>query len=85
MHWRRIGSIQLITGPDVAHSTVQPHQLLDFLTGRLERHFIGDARSHKIALARDGAGREPFGRERCEIEFRIVCRDHIRQNASRGG
>ena len=41
-HWRRIGSMQLITGPDVAHSTVQPHQLLDFMAGRLANHFIGD-------------------------------------------
>jgi len=40
-HWRRIGSMQLITGPDVAHSTVQPHQLLDFIAGRLASHFIG--------------------------------------------
>lgn len=45
MHWRRVGSLQLITGPDVAHSIVQPHQLLDFLSGRLARHFIGDART----------------------------------------
>ena len=41
-HWRHVGAIQLITGPDVAHSTVQPHQLLDFLAGRLATHFIGD-------------------------------------------
>ncbi len=44
-HWRHVGPIQLITGPDVASSTVQPHQLLDFLAGRLATHFIGDARS----------------------------------------
>jgi hypothetical protein len=50
MYWRRIGSMQLITGPDVANSTVQPNQLLDFLTGRLERHFIGDARSLEARL-----------------------------------
>ena len=42
-HWRRVGSMQLITGPDLAQSTAQPHQLLDFVTGRLARHFIGDA------------------------------------------
>ena len=51
-HWRSIGSIQLITGPDVAHSTVQPHQLLDFLSGRLAGHFIGDARSLEDRLKR---------------------------------
>lgn len=50
-HWRWIGSLQLITGPDVAHSTVQPHQLLDFLSGRLSRHFIGDRVSLQRRLA----------------------------------
>jgi hypothetical protein len=50
-HWRWIGSLQLITGPDVAHSTVQPHQLLDFLSGRLARHFISDAASLQRRLA----------------------------------
>jgi hypothetical protein len=44
-HWRRIGSMQLITGPDVAHSVVQPHQLLDFVSGRLATHFVSDARA----------------------------------------
>lgn len=42
-YWRHIGSIDLITGPDIAHSTVQPHQLLDFLAGRLATHFVVDA------------------------------------------
>lgn len=42
-HWRHVGSVQMITGPDLAHSTVQPHQLLDFVSGRLARHFIADA------------------------------------------
>ncbi|MBK6975273.1 MAG: hypothetical protein IPH26_20805 [Sterolibacteriaceae bacterium] len=42
-YWRHLGCIDLITGPDVAHSTVQPHQLLDFLAGRLATHFITGA------------------------------------------
>lgn len=42
-HWRHVGSVQLISGPDLAHSTVQPHQLLDCVSGRLARHFIVDA------------------------------------------
>ncbi|MDH5341089.1 MAG: hypothetical protein OEW22_15000, partial [Rubrivivax sp.] len=50
-HWRWIGSLQLITGPDVTHSTVQPHQLLDFLSGRLASHFIGDRASLQRRLA----------------------------------
>jgi hypothetical protein len=41
-HWRHIGSVQMITGPDVALSTVQPHQFLDFLSRKLGRHFVRD-------------------------------------------
>lgn len=60
-YWRYIGSIDLITGPDIAHSTVQPHQLLDFLTGRLATHFVASAgtldermRQRDTAPDRDG-------------------------------
>ncbi|MCP4238705.1 MAG: hypothetical protein GY770_34900, partial [Aestuariibacter sp.] len=44
-YWRHIGSVQMITGPDVARSTVQPHQLLDFLSGDLASHFVHDRAS----------------------------------------
>jgi hypothetical protein len=39
-HWRSVGSIQLIAGPDLAATTVEPHEFLDFLSGRLARQFI---------------------------------------------
>lgn len=38
--WRYVGSIQLITGPDLATSTIEPHEFLDFLRGRMSRLFI---------------------------------------------
>jgi len=38
--WRHAGSIQFITGPDLATSTVEPHQFLEFLTGKLAQLFI---------------------------------------------
>jgi hypothetical protein len=41
-HWRHIGSLQLISGPDLAQGTLQPHQLLDFVSGRLSEHFVAD-------------------------------------------
>jgi hypothetical protein len=47
--WRHLGPMRFITGPDLALATVQPHQLLDFLVGRLDRHFIdgvGDLQAH---------------------------------------
>jgi hypothetical protein len=40
-HWRHVGSVQFITGPDLATSTVEPHQFLEFLTGKLSQLFIG--------------------------------------------
>jgi hypothetical protein len=39
-HWRRVGSIQMIAGVDLAWTTIEPHELLDFTTGRLARRFI---------------------------------------------
>lgn len=39
-HWRYVSSIQLIAGPDLINSTVEPHEFLDFITGKLARRFI---------------------------------------------
>jgi hypothetical protein len=39
-HWRHVGNIRLIAGPDLATTTVEPHEFLDFLTGKLARRFI---------------------------------------------
>lgn len=49
--WRYLGSIQMITGPDVAKGTVQPHQFLDFLNGQLNSHFVSDQTSLTRRLA----------------------------------
>jgi hypothetical protein len=38
--WRRVGSIQMITGIDLALRTVEPHEFLDFISGKLARRFI---------------------------------------------
>jgi hypothetical protein len=38
--WRHIGTVQLIAGPDLASATVEPHEFLDFVSGRLGRQFI---------------------------------------------
>ena len=40
MHWRYLGSIRLIAGPDLATTTMEPHEFLDFLSGKLARRFI---------------------------------------------
>jgi hypothetical protein len=39
-HWRRVGSMQMIAGIDLVSRTVEPHEFLDFVSGRLSRRFI---------------------------------------------
>lgn len=39
--WRYLGSVQLIAGPDLATTTVEPHEFLGFLSGKIARLFIG--------------------------------------------
>jgi hypothetical protein len=68
-HWRHIGSVQMITGPDVALSTVQPHQFLDFLSRKLDRHFVRDQASLERSLAERDRVRDPDGRFRINNFF----------------
>ena len=63
-HWRHVGSVQLITGPDLARHVVQPQQFLDFLSGRLRRHFVSDPESLQRSLAERDRGVDPDGRYR---------------------
>ena len=68
-YWRHIGSVQIITGPDVARSTVQPHQFLDFLSGRLATHFVRDADSLARSFASWNRARDRDGRYRINNFF----------------
>ena len=43
--WRTVGSIQMIAGPALATSTIEPHEFLDFLGGKLARRFIDSGRT----------------------------------------
>ena len=61
-HWRHVGSIQLIAGADLATSTLEPHEFLDFLSRKLARRFIdGDEtlnrKMSEMDLEPDGDGR----------------------------
>ena len=38
--WRRSGGISLISGPDLVTAVVEPHEFLDFVSGRLSRQFV---------------------------------------------
>lgn len=37
--WRFAGPTQLITGPDLAHTTVEPHEIISYLAGNLKQSF----------------------------------------------
>lgn len=62
LHWRHAGPIQLIAGPDLATTTVEPHEFLDFLSGKLARRFIDSpetlsARFKELDIQPDQDGR----------------------------
>jgi len=68
-YWRHVGSVHMITGPDVAGSTVQPHQFLDFLSGKLSRHFVHDRPSLERSLNEGDREPDPDGRFRINSLF----------------
>lgn len=49
--WRWIGSVELITAPDLAGETLEPDEFLDFIRGRLRNRFVHDADGldHRLA------------------------------------
>jgi hypothetical protein len=49
--WRSIGPVLLISGADLASRTVDPHELVDFLEGRLQERYIADRADLKRQLA----------------------------------
>jgi hypothetical protein len=55
-HWRRVGSIQMIAGVDLAWRTVEPHELLDFASGRLARRFIDGPQALDRRMSERDAG-----------------------------
>jgi hypothetical protein len=60
--WRSVGSIQMIAGPDLVTTAVEPHEFLDFIAGKLARRFIDsgqtlDLKISQMDLEMDGDGR----------------------------
>jgi hypothetical protein len=72
-HWRHAGSIQLIAGPDVATTTLEPHEFLDYVTGRLDRRFVNDAAALRDQIEHLDLERDADGRFRVNDFF---CREH---------
>ncbi len=49
-YWRTAGSIQMIAGPDLVTTTVEPHEFLDFVTGKLARRFIDSGQTLDLRI-----------------------------------
>jgi hypothetical protein len=67
--WLRIGSISLISGPDLATTTVEPHEFLDFMGGRLSRQFVQGENDLKQRLLSMDIRPDPDGRHRVNEFF----------------
>lgn len=51
-YWRYAGSLHLITGPDLATSTIDPHEIISFITGNLKNSFCEDEESITSNIAK---------------------------------
>jgi hypothetical protein len=66
--WRYHGCVRMIA-PDLANATIEPHEFLDFLAGRLQRRFITGPEILEQRLAETQLGRDPDGRFRVSSFF----------------
>jgi hypothetical protein len=69
-YWRELGPIQLIAGPDLAATTLEPDQMLAFVKGKLSEAFCRSSdevenRVHTMDLLPDVDGRFRFNQLFC--------------------
>jgi hypothetical protein len=67
--WLRAGPIGLIAGPDLVTRTVEPHEFLEFVGGRLSRRFIESEADLERRLAGRDTRPDPDGRHRVNEFF----------------
>jgi hypothetical protein len=68
-HWRYVGSIAQIAGPDLLKATVQPHEFLDFMSGKLARRFIDGPKELDLRLSETDVTSDAEGRFRVNDFF----------------
>jgi hypothetical protein len=79
--WRWIGSVELITAPDLASETLEPDEFLDFVRGRLPQHFVTDATHVERRLRELDLRPDRDGRYRVN---ELLCQEHTWQLALEG-
>ena len=78
--WLRIGSIQMIAGPDLVTSQASPDEFLDYLAGNLERRFVRSPADLETRLVEVDLRPDPDGLFRVEEFF---CHDDTWKRAMR--
>ncbi len=68
-HWLRLGNITLIAGPDLLTTTVEPHEFLGFLGGKLSRQFVRDRADLDRRISGMDTATDPDGRFRVSEFF----------------
>ena len=68
-HWQHAGGISMIAGPDLVTTTVEPHEFLDFLPGRLGRQFVKDQADLERRVSAIDGQPDPDGRYRIHEFF----------------
>jgi hypothetical protein len=68
-NWLQIGSMCMLSGPDLATSTLEPHEFYDFIGGRLSRQFIHDENDLEHKLSEIDLLPDPDGRYRVNEFF----------------
>jgi hypothetical protein len=69
LNWRHVGSIQLIAGTDLALANLEPHEFIEFVSGRLNRQFINDEKELERRLETIDGRPDPDGRFRVNEFF----------------
>ncbi|MPZ73333.1 MAG: hypothetical protein GEU74_08900 [Nitriliruptorales bacterium] len=67
--WAYLGTVQMIAGPDLATASLQPHEFLDFVRGRLARRFVRGPQDLAERLAAREERPDRDGRYRVEEYF----------------
>jgi hypothetical protein len=67
--WRYVGSIHLISGPDLATTTIEPHEFMEFVAGKLRHLFIDSTKTLEQRIAVMDESRDRDGRFRVNDFF----------------
>jgi hypothetical protein len=67
--WRTVGSMQMIAGPDLTTTAIEPHEFIDFVGGRLVRRFIDTGRTLDLRMSQMDLGADREGQYRVSEFF----------------